>query len=97
MLTREEILRYLRNYKQEKQEIYHIKKIGIFGSYARGEADEESDIDIVVDFSEPDLLNQVGIMQELKEQFQKNVDVIALWKRMNPRLRARIQRDAIYV
>ena len=97
MLTREDILHILQEYLQERGETYHIKKIGIFGSYARGDADEQSDIDIVVDFDEPDLLHQIGIMQELKEKFNKNVDVIALWKRMNPKLLRRIQRDAIYV
>ena len=97
MLTREDILHILQEYLQERGETYHIKKIGIFGSYARGDADKQSDIDIVVDFDEPDLLHQIGIMQELKEKFNKNVDVIALWKRMNPKLLRRIQRDAIYV
>jgi len=97
MLTQEEILSYLKEYKALKKEEYHIKSLGIFGSYARGDADENSDIDIVVDFTEPDLLNQVGIMQELREKFHKNVDVVALWKRMSPKLLSRIQRDAIYV
>lgn len=97
MLTQKEILLYLKEYKELKKDEYHIKKLGIFGSYARGEADENSDIDIVVDFTKPDLLNQVGIMQELREKFHKKVDVIALWKRMNPKLLSRIQRDAIYV
>ncbi len=97
MLKQEEILNILREYKDLKKEVYHIKKLGLFGSYARNEADEQSDIDIVVDFSKPDLLNQVGIMQELRDIFDKKVDVIALWKRINPKLLARIKRDVIYV
>ena len=97
MKAKEEILDYLKNYKKEKADVYHIKRIGIFGSYARGDANETSDIDVVVDFSKPDLLNQVGIMQDLREAFDTKVDVIALWKRMNPKLLSRIQRDAIYV
>ncbi len=97
MLTQEEILKYLKKYKEQKKEQYSISKLGIFGSYARDEADENSDIDIVVGFMEPDLLNQIGIMQELQEKFHKKVDVIALWKKMNPKLLSRIQKDAIYV
>lgn len=97
MLTQQEILNYLKEYKALKKEEYSIKEIGIFGSYARGDAHEGSDIDVVVDFNKPDLLNQVGIMQELREKFNTKVDVIALWKRMNPKLLSRIQRDAIYV
>ena len=97
MLTREEILDYLAKYKSEKEKRYHIKRLGIFGSFARGDATEESDIDIVVDFEKPDLLNQVGIMQELREAFGRHVDVVALWEHMNPKLLRRINKDAIYV
>ena len=97
MLNKQKILHTLKEYKALKQEEYHIKKIGIFGSYARGEATSESDIDVVVDFTKPDLLNQIGIMQELEEKFHTRVDVVALWKKMNPKLLSRIQKDAIYV
>jgi len=97
MLATETILQYLREYKALKKESYSIKRLGIFGSYARGEAKEDSDIDIVVDFEKPDLFNQIGIMQELEEKFNKHVDVVALWKRMNPKLLSRIEKDAIYV
>lgn len=97
MLTQEEILKYLKEYKSLKKDKYHIKRLGIFGSYARNEARENSDIDIVVDFEEPYLFNQIGIMQELREKFNIKVDVIALWKHMNPKLLTRIQKDAIYV
>jgi len=97
MLTKENILQYLKEYKALKKESYSIDKIGIFGSYGRDEADENSDIDIVVDFEKADLFNQISIMQELEEKFNKRVDVIALWKRMNPKLLSRIQKDVIYV
>jgi len=97
MLTQQEILKYLKEYKELKKSEYSIKRLGIFGSYARDEADENSDIDIVVDFEKPDLLNQVGIMQELREKFHKKVDVVALWRRMNPKLLSRIEKDVIYV
>ncbi len=96
MLTQQEILDYLKKYKALKKDEYSINKLGIFGSYARGDAHDGSDIDVVVDFDKPDLFNQVGIMQELREKFNTEVDVIALWKRMNPKLLSRIQRDAIY-
>lgn len=97
MLSQQEILTYLKEYKELKKDEYSIKKLGLFGSYARGTTDENSDIDIVVDFEKPDLLNQIGIMQELREKFHTNVDVVALWKRMNPKLLSRIQKDAIYL
>jgi predicted nucleotidyltransferase len=97
MLTTNDILKFLKDYKKNKQDIYHIKKIGIFGSYAKNMQNENSDIDIVVEFSKPDMFNQIGIMQELKEYFKKDIDVISLWKHINPKLKKRIDQDAIYV
>jgi len=47
---------------------YRVKKIAIFGSYARGEAKPESDREIIVEFSErKSLLDLVGIEQELSD------------------------------
>jgi len=97
MLTKKEILHYLKEYKSIKEKPYSIKQLGIFGSYARGEANENSDIDIVVAFDKADLFNQINIKQDLEEKFNTHVDVIAIWKRMNPKLLSRIQKDAIYV
>ena len=49
MLTKEEILE---KFKENKEEIkkYGVKKIGLFGSYVRGNQKEKSDIDILVEF-----------------------------------------------
>jgi predicted nucleotidyltransferase len=58
-------------------ERYGAKKIAIFGSYARDEAKPESDIDILVDFSErKSLLDLVGIEQELSDVLGVNADLI---------------------
>jgi len=97
MLTKEDILSYLKSYKKEKQKHYNIKRLGLFGSYAKNTAKNSSDIDIVVEFTKPDMFNQIGIMQDLKEYFKKDVDVISLWKHINPKLKKRIDKDAIYV
>jgi uncharacterized protein len=53
MKTREEILAILKSLKYEMSERYHVASIGIFGSVSRGEQKEESDIDILVEFSQP--------------------------------------------
>ena len=92
-----EILEYLKHYKEKYKNKYHIKKIGIFGSFAKNIDTKKSDIDIVVDFYKADLLAQVGIMNDLKEHFKKDVDVIVYWDKMNPRLKKRIKKEAIYV
>jgi len=53
MKTLEEINNMLKKYKEELKEKYGVKEIGIFGSYVRGEQDEESDLDILVEFERP--------------------------------------------
>jgi predicted nucleotidyltransferase len=56
---------------------HRVKKIAIFGSYARGEAKPESDIDIIVEFSDrKSLLDLVGIEQELSEAFGVKADLL---------------------
>lgn len=56
---------------------YPIRKIGVFGSYARGQADEESDIDLVVDFeSEIGLLEFSGLKVRLENALKKKIDLV---------------------
>jgi len=97
MPTKNEIIDYLKEYKQKNQDKLFIEKLGLFGSFARDEQSQNSDIDVVVQFSKPNLFTQAGIMEDLKEKFHIDVDVIALWDKMNPRLKNRIQKDVIYV
>ena len=48
-MTKSNILDYLKNHKIEFNEKYGVSKIGLFGSYARDEANNDSDIDIAVE------------------------------------------------
>ena len=59
-MTKEDILNYLTQHKQEFREKYDVEKIGLFGSCTRGEECEEGDIDIFV-MMKPDLLEMVGL------------------------------------
>ncbi|PZO44254.1 MAG: nucleotidyltransferase [Pseudanabaena frigida] len=95
-LNKEYILNELRDLKLELRDRYKVTKIGVFGSVARNEANEESDIDIVVEM-EPNILKRIGLKKELEAKFGKEVDVIRYWYGMNKYLKARIERDVIYV
>jgi len=97
MITKEEVSSYLKLYKQKYLNDYHLTKLGFFGSIARDKHTESSDLDVVVEFSEPNLFIQAGIMEDLKEKFKINVDVIALSSHTNPKLLKRINQDVIYV
>lgn len=97
MLKQQDILNYLKKYKELKKDKYHIKELGLFGSYARGEAHEGSDIDIVVDLDKSTMFGLVAIKEDIQEYFKNHVDIIQTRDRMNSLLQKRIQRDAIYV
>jgi len=97
MVTKDQILKYMASQKEAFHEQYGVTKIGLFGSYARGEAREKSDIDIVVELEKPDLFYLIGIKQTFQEAMDVNVDIVRLRKEMNQVLKKRILKDAIYV
>jgi len=96
-MQREEILSLLAQFRDRRAKEFGITRIGIFGSLARGEATDASDVDVVVELERPDLLLLVGIKQELEELLQRPVDVVQYREQMNPFLKKRILRDAVYV
>lgn len=96
-MNRRDVISFISAHKAELEQKFSVKKIGLFGSYARDEALEGSDIDIVVELEKPDLFYLIGIKQTLEEALGRKVDVVRLRDTMNKSLRRRIQRDAVYV
>ena len=88
----------LRKYKQTHASEYGITRIGIFGSVARGEQTEDSDVDV---FFETDkkisLFRMGGLMYDLKELFGTSVDLVHNTERLPVKFRQRIKEDIIYV
>ena len=69
--------------------------VGVFGSYARGEENEKSDLDILIDFDmKVNLLDLIGIEQELSELLGIKVDLITL-RSVNTYLKQHIEADLI--
>lgn len=95
--TRESILAKLRDFKERHGEEFGLRSIGIFGSFARDDAREDSDIDVVFDTSMPNLLRTSRMRLDLEDLFGRHVDVVRFREDMNPRLRERIRREAHYV
>jgi predicted nucleotidyltransferase len=69
MLETAQILNYLSANKVRFQKEYHLKRIGLFGSYARGEQNATSDIDILIEFEEG-TDNLYDLKQRLRSEFQ---------------------------
>jgi predicted nucleotidyltransferase len=95
-VSKEKIIEILRQYKKEFAEQYGILTIGIFGSAARDEAGENSDVDVVVRIAQPDLFMLVGIKNELEERLHRPVDLVTYRERMNQFLKERIDAEAVY-
>lgn len=97
MANRKMVLETLNRFKEIYFEKYSVTALGVFGSTARDEADENSDIDIVVKMNKPDLFYLVGIKDELQEVFHTKIDIVRYRERMNPFLKKRIDNEAVYV
>ena len=96
MKTKDEIIAALRIFKEEFGEKYGIEKIGLFGSVARGEHKENSDIDVCVKLQNPDYFTRMEIKESLEELFNQKVDVVSLTAIMRTLFRNHIEKDAIY-
>ena len=55
---------------------YGVKKLSLFGSYARGDADENSDIDFLIERGKIRGLQYVGFISDLEEKFKCHIDVV---------------------
>ncbi len=96
-MDREKILQILADYHKAKRNKLGITRLGIFGSVARGEIRETSDVDVVVELNKPDLFILVEIKQELEKRLNRPVDIVRYRKQMNSFLKKRIEKNAIYV
>ncbi len=97
MKTTTEYLSILKNYQAQHAGKYGITRMGIFGSVARGEQKEESDIDICYEGKAPSLLTLDKMQSELKNLFGCPVDLVRIREHMNAYLKQRITKEAIYV
>lgn len=98
MLSSNEIMVFLRENKSFLKEHFYCIEIGLFGSFARNEQDEESDIDLLVVF-EPEVPNLYQVELDLKnffiKQFDRPVDICAK-KWIIPVFRPLVLQEAIY-
>ncbi|WP_024954718.1 nucleotidyltransferase family protein [Sulfurospirillum arcachonense] len=97
MLEKKKILNILKKYKIEHDADYGITKIGIFGSVARDESNESSDVDVVVELKKPNLFTLSSIKQDLEDKLENRVDVVRIRDKMNQFLKSKITKEAIYV
>jgi predicted nucleotidyltransferase len=98
-MTKQEILDYLKSNQQYFYDIFGVKFIGLFGSYARGEADDNSDIDILYKIEKDKKLSMfqyLRLMKQLEEKLNKKIDLVREEK-LKPQIKSHIIRDICYV
>jgi len=99
MNTLREIQSTLRQHLPEVQQKYHVRQLGIFGSFVRSEQTDTSDVDVLVEF-DPDarfgLLTFCQLENDLSELLQRKVDLV-MKDGLKPRLGERILQEVIYL
>jgi len=97
MLVLQDCINKLADFKAAFSQKYGIIKLGIFGSVARKENTENSDIDIVVEVKKPTLSLMYELREALKALFGCEVDLVRFRESLRPLLKSNIQKDVIYV
>jgi uncharacterized protein len=65
-MTREDLLQTLSRFQRDRRDEFGIIRLGVFGSIARDQAGDPSDVDVVVELAHPDMFALIGIKQELE-------------------------------
>ena len=89
------VVHKIANMRREHFEQFTVKRIGVFGSFARGDKRAVSDVDIIVELAEPTFDHYMDLKFRLEEVLQRPVDVL-LADTVKPRLKPIIDREVIY-
>lgn len=94
--SREEILALLRSKKPELEARFGVRSMGLFGSYASGDATEQSDVDILVDVDPSIGLGFVTLAETIEVELGLPVDLVSV-RAIKPRYREAVEHDIVYV
>ena len=97
VLGKEQILSILKVYYYRNKEEYGIERIGLFGSFARSEGGAESDVDIIISLSKPNLFLYSTIARQLETVFGRKVDLVSTKSHMSKEFLNQLEKEAVYV
>lgn len=95
MKTRREILRLLEEHRREIKK-FGVREIGVFGSAARDEQTEKSDIDVLIELENKTFDSYMGLLFFLEDLFKSKVDLVMKGS-IKPLIKDRILSETIYV
>jgi hypothetical protein len=94
-MDNKDLKKKLKDLKPILEKNYKVKSIGLFGSFARNEANENSDVDILVQFSEDIGWEFIDLKRFLEESLEREVDLVTV-EALKSELKEDILRDVIY-
>ena len=96
-MNKSEVLRLLQTHKQILAERFGVTDLAVFGSFARDEATDESDLDILVTFDNPATSRPYfGVQFYIEDLTGRAVDLVTD-KALRPELRPSVERDCVHV
>ena len=95
-MTKQEILKTLKEKKAYIESTYEVEKIGLFGSYAKDMQHDNSDIDIYVEFKNKTFRNIAGLWVYLEELYHRKIDLVHKHNRSKGAIFEAIQKEVIY-
>jgi predicted nucleotidyltransferase len=97
MTQREEVIQTLQAHKAELSTTYGVRTLALFGSVARNEASDQSDVDLLVEFDRAvGLFGLVALQQHLAHLLRRPVDLGTL-RGLKPRIRREVEQELVYV
>lgn len=96
-MSRSDYICILQSCSNKLKTEYGIKSLRLFGSIARGEDHEGSDVDVFVDTETPNPFLLMDAKAYLEQQMGRSVDIVRNHTNLNPRLRHRIERDGVTI
>ncbi|HAR34963.1 MAG TPA: toxin-antitoxin system toxin subunit [Desulfobacter sp.] len=95
--NKEDIIQILKDEKKLLNDQFGVLSIGLFGSYAKGAQNSESDIDLMVELKEPRYEFLAGLQIYLEQKFEKKIELIRKRKNFSDSFVKSIEKNIIYV
>jgi len=96
-MNKQTIIESIKSEKAFLQKHFGVEEIALFGSYARGDEKEDSDVDILVKMKVKTLRNYIGIIDFLQEKLKAKVDLVTNQDNLPERFQRLVKKDIIYV
>ena len=96
-MTRDEVLHFLASHKQDIMRNYGVIRLGVFGSYARGDQRDDSDIDIAVEMETDRIFRKFFALEKyLQENLKIPID-LGMESALKPVIKEKIMTEIVYV